>query len=74
MRFDYKIEYIPGKENILADTLSRTPCNDETKVPQIHFIEPSLSLDSLKRETSFDTFLINLTRRIVSGDWLQDYK
>ena len=69
MRFDYEIKHIKGEMNTIADTLSRFDSIDNTMVPQVHFVEPSISTELLKRETDSDRFLTDLRERIITGKW-----
>ena len=72
MRFDYEIKHLPGKQNNVADLLSRTNFDtsvDSVKLPVVHFSEPCNSIDTLKTEYAGDEFLQSLKRRIVSGNW-----
>ena len=69
MHYDYVIQHIKGEKNIVADTLSRVDCYDETKVPAIHFSEPCIPLAELREETKADRYLEELTHRITSGRW-----
>ena len=70
MQFDFQIEHIPGKQNTIADSLSRMADSDpEVTVPQIHFSETCVGIDQLRQETCADKFLCDLKRRIINGDW-----
>ena len=71
MRFDYDIKHVAGKNNVIADSLSRVyhTQSDEVKMPQVNFSEPCIDKTLLAKETKNDRFLQDLTKRIVSGDW-----
>ena len=71
-RYAYSIQYRPGKEMILADSLSRLPTKSSAKeIPldiQVSFIlfkEPKLS--QLREETQQDTTLCKLAEHIYNG-------
>ena len=68
MRFDYTM-HIPGKDNVIADNLSRVNFVDSTKLPDVHFTEPCLQIESLLEESGKDRFLAEIRRRIIDGDW-----
>ena len=70
--YNFNIQYLPGKENTLADGLSRLPnaSNSETidldvRVDLVRF--STEYLDDLRCETSQDTNLHHLAQVIVSG-------
>ncbi len=71
-RYDYTIEYRPGKEMILADSLSRLPskANDteidlDIKVCFIQFSTPRLN--ELREETREDPVLFELMEYVLKG-------
>ena len=71
-RYAYSIQYRPGKEMILADSLSRLPMKSSAKkIPfdiQVSFIlfkEPKLS--QLREVTQQDTTLCELAKHIYNG-------
>lgn len=70
MQYDFQIEHIPGKQNTIADSLSRmVDSNPVVKVPEIHFSETCVGTDQLRQETCADKFLCDLKHRIINGDW-----
>ena len=72
-RYDYRIIYKPGKEMLLADSLSRLPKSKEgdTEIPlniHISFVQFSTErLMELREHTSKDSELLLLTDLIKSG-------
>jgi len=69
MRYDYNIQHVAGKANVIADTLSRIQSIDTVKLPEIHFFVPSVDIEELKNETERDQFLQDIKKRITSGNW-----
>ena len=50
MQFDFHIEHIAGKDNIIADALSRIPWSDDhsSSISPVHFSEPCIDLQYLR--------------------------
>ena len=69
--YDVKIRYLPGKEMMLADSLSRSPSKDSTAIDldlQIHHVQfTPQRLDQIRRETKQDAELKQLMETIVVG-------
>ena len=69
--YDVKIRYLPGKEMMLADSLSRSPSKDSTAIDldlQIHHVQfTPQRLDQIRRETKQDAELKQLMGTIVVG-------
>ena len=69
--YDVKITYLPGKEMLLADSLSRSPSTDSTTIDldlQIHHVQfTSQRLDQIRQETRQDVELNRLMETIVAG-------
>ena len=70
--YHFNLEYKPGKEMALADTLSRRPTklNDstidlDTRVHTVRFTKERL--DIIREETKKDQCLITLTSAIING-------
>ena len=76
-QYDYEIRYKPGKEMLLADTLSRAYLEDckrsttEVEVEHIHATHflpvPNHQLKELQRETACDPTLQALKKAILNG-------
>ena len=80
--FDYKIDYISTKDNIVADTLSRLPCNTREqdneileptyKYTYLHYVVESkiacLDYKAVARETKKDKIL-SLVKRLILNGW-----
>ena len=69
MKYDYDIEHIKGKENVIADTLSRLKSEDKIKLPDVHFFVPSINIAVLINEVNRDKFLCGLKGRNITGNW-----
>ena len=69
MRYDYVIKHVKGKNNIIADGLSRVFCQESSSTPQVHFSETCIDSATLAHETEGDRFLQDLKRRVISGNW-----
>lgn len=77
-KYDYEVHYIPGKEMLLADTLSRAPLNDESEdvefenVNAVHEVitNPTL-LQQFRQATDNDANLQALKQLILEG-WPND--
>ena len=71
-RYDYSITYRPGKEMILADSLSRLPSNaDDSEIDldvKVCLIQFSTSrLDELRNETREDPVLFEIMEYVING-------
>ena len=71
-RYDYEIKYRPGKEMVLADSLSRSPnTTDPAEINldvQVNMVQFSRNrLEELREHTQSDPTLCKLTKLIVSG-------
>lgn len=47
MRFDFTISHVPGKDLVIADTLSRAPSREPTKEDQLLQQETRVFIDSV---------------------------
>lgn len=71
--FNLKIEYTPGKSNVIADMLSRPPCSDDSfqtcGVCSIEVEIPTKSSSSIRKSNSktkkFKKLLIVLNNLII---------
>ncbi|MEL7307217.1 MAG: RNase H-like domain-containing protein [Pseudomonadota bacterium] len=72
-RYSYNIKYVPGSEITHADALSRldiSDTEDNTKLPQVHFISSNLVSDvKIADETKTDHFLQEIINRVKNGNW-----
>ena len=69
--YDFELRYKPGKEVVLADTMSRQPCQDKEQIEldvQITFVQFSTKiLQELRGETQADDELCALKTVITDG-------
>ena len=78
--YDFKVEYIQGKCNVLADCLSRAAVADTIKLPivNVHYVTSSLNcsadkLQTLHESTKEDDTLV-LLKEIVTQGWPEKIK
>jgi len=45
IKYDYKIEHIPGVKNKIADTLSRINSIENDKLSDINFFQPLVDIE-----------------------------
>ena len=69
MHFDYLIKHVAGKNNVIADGLSRVFCQEASNTPQVHFSETCIDSRTLADETERDRFLQDVKQRIITGNW-----
>lgn len=73
-KYDYEIQYMPGKEMVLADTLSRAPLPESDgaiefeNISAVHDVITSKKLlEAIKQATKEDTSLQSLKEVITNG-------
>jgi len=78
-KYDFELVYLAGKENILADTLSRAHLADtseevpeEELVAQVHMVYDNANvtnpkMDEIKNETQKDDTLMKISKYITKG-------
>ena len=78
--YDFNVEYIQGKRNVLADCLSRAAVADTIKLPivNVHYVTSSLNysadkLQTLCESTKQDETLVVL-KEIVTQGWPEKIK
>ena len=78
--YDFNVEYIQGKHNVLADCLSRAAVADTIKLPivNVHYVTSSLNcsadkLQALRESTKHDDTLV-LLKEIVTQGWPEKIK
>ena len=78
--YDFNVEYIQGKRNVLADCLSRAAVADTIKLPivNVHYVTSSLNcsadkLQALRESTKQDETLV-LLKEIVTQGWPEKIK
>ena len=78
--YDFNVEYIQGKHNVLADCLSRAAVADTIKLPivNVHYVTSSLNcsadkLQALRESTKYDDTLV-LLKEIVTQGWPEKIK
>lgn len=80
MSFDYEITYVPGKQILHADALSRMQYNNnneeifvdsaiETTINAVYFEKKILELQEVQHELQFDKIGQNIIQRVISGKW-----
>ena len=78
--YDFNVEYIQGKCNVLADCLSRAAVSDTIELPivNVHYVTSSLNcsadkLQVLRESTKLDETLV-LLKEIVTQGWPEKIK
>ena len=78
--YDFNVEYIQGKHNVLADCLSRAAVADTIELPivNVHYVTSSLNcsadkLQALCESTKQDETLV-LLKEIVTQGWPEKIK
>ena len=77
-KYDFEVEYMPGKNMVLADTLSRTPISEAStemefwNVNVVHELVAGRSFrEKIKRATKEDVTLQAL-KQVISEGWPND--
>ena len=77
-KYDFEVQYMPGKDMVLADTLSRAPVSGtltEVEFENVNVVHELIAgktfLERTKRATNEDTTLQTL-KRVISEGWPSD--